>query len=152
MSSNATKGAAKRKASHSPSANSEDEAFEKMSIDQEDEAIAAATPERSNASETEDEDQDQDQDDDSNFDPISTSQPAKEATFDKLSEEHATEHRIQRHSLPPRRDLPFPTNRPTERADPASSQGAQKPALRESAAITEGENNDDDDETSDDEL
>ena len=125
-----------------------------MSIDQEDEAISAATPERSNASETEDEDedQDQDQDDHSNFDPISTSQPAKEATFDKLSEEHATEHPIQGHSLPPRRDLPFPTNRPTKRADPASSQGAQKTALREGTTITEGENNDDDDETSDDEL
>lgn len=135
-----------------------------MPVDQEDEAhpTPRATPERSDQSETEDEDDedDEDEDEDNNPDPISISQPDKKSTFQRRSEEPTAEPPAQIYSLPPRRDLPFPSSQSTKQTDPAQqSQGTGKNALREGAATREGgvdksddNDDDDDDETSDDEL
>ena len=115
-----------------------------MSVDQDDNILPTATPERSENSETEDEDDD-------NLDSAPIFQPIKEPILEKPSAEHGAERPAQDRSLPPRRELPFLVQQSTTKADGKDSQDAGKTVLHGEAS-TGNKGDDDDDETSDDEL
>lgn len=143
----------KRKAKGDPttdvaSASSTDEeaTSDKMSLDEEHARPQMVTPDRSDPSATDDETDD-------DLDSVPVSQPVKNEPRESASITSPAKKPARALSPPPRRELPFASNRQPAAVDGASekSQSAASQQIQKSQAES-GEIDDDDEETSDDEL